>query len=116
VRVEGQLVFNNIALRLSAVLAGLGLAYLPANPPCGGAARPCLDRLVPAISPVTISITRVDASPPRLLTSSSMRSATEFETERSVAACTQTIGVSAKAPEAVRRVTALQRLSDFVLL
>ena len=29
VRVEGQLVFNNIALRLDAVLAGLGLAYLP---------------------------------------------------------------------------------------
>lgn len=29
VRVEGQLVFNNIALRLSAALAGLGLAYLP---------------------------------------------------------------------------------------
>lgn len=29
VRVEGQLVFNNIALRLQAVLAGLGLAYLP---------------------------------------------------------------------------------------
>jgi len=29
VRVEGQLVFNNIALRLSAVLAGFGLAYLP---------------------------------------------------------------------------------------
>ncbi len=29
VRVEGPLVFNNIALRLSAVLAGLGLAYLP---------------------------------------------------------------------------------------
>src|SRR6266849_3228222 len=29
VRVEGQLVFNNIALRLSAVLAGLGLGYLP---------------------------------------------------------------------------------------
>lgn len=28
VRVQGQLVFNNIALRLSAVLAGLGLAYL----------------------------------------------------------------------------------------
>jgi DNA-binding transcriptional LysR family regulator len=28
VRVEGQLVFNNNALRLSAVLAGLGLAYL----------------------------------------------------------------------------------------
>jgi DNA-binding transcriptional LysR family regulator len=29
VRVEGQLVFNNTALRLKAVLAGLGLAYLP---------------------------------------------------------------------------------------
>lgn len=29
VRVEGQLVFNNIALRLEAALAGLGLAYLP---------------------------------------------------------------------------------------
>ncbi|MER9232257.1 LysR family transcriptional regulator [Mesorhizobium sp. M0622] len=29
VRVEGQLVFNNIGLRMNAVLAGLGLAYLP---------------------------------------------------------------------------------------
>ena len=29
VRVDGQLVFNNIALRMKAVLAGLGLAYLP---------------------------------------------------------------------------------------
>ena len=29
VRVEGQLVFNNIALRMNAALAGLGLAYLP---------------------------------------------------------------------------------------
>jgi DNA-binding transcriptional LysR family regulator len=29
VRVDGQLVFNNIALRLNAVLAGCGLAYLP---------------------------------------------------------------------------------------
>jgi DNA-binding transcriptional LysR family regulator len=29
VRVDGQLVFNNVGLRLSAVLAGLGLAYLP---------------------------------------------------------------------------------------
>ncbi|MBB2689937.1 UNVERIFIED_ORG: DNA-binding transcriptional LysR family regulator [Rhizobium esperanzae] len=29
VRVEGQLVFNNIALRLKAALAGAGLAYLP---------------------------------------------------------------------------------------
>ena len=29
VRVEGQLVFNNIALRLDAALSGFGLAYLP---------------------------------------------------------------------------------------
>jgi DNA-binding transcriptional LysR family regulator len=29
VRVDGQLVFNNIALRVNAALAGLGLAYLP---------------------------------------------------------------------------------------
>jgi DNA-binding transcriptional LysR family regulator len=29
VRVEGPLVFNNLALRLNAVLSGLGLAYLP---------------------------------------------------------------------------------------
>jgi DNA-binding transcriptional LysR family regulator len=29
VRVDGQLVFNNFGLRLSSVLAGLGLAYLP---------------------------------------------------------------------------------------
>jgi DNA-binding transcriptional LysR family regulator len=29
VRAEGRLVFNNIGLRLNAVLAGLGLAYLP---------------------------------------------------------------------------------------
>ncbi len=29
VRVEGQLVFNNLGLRLSAALAGFGLAYLP---------------------------------------------------------------------------------------
>lgn len=29
VRVEGQLVFNNIALRLNAALAGFGLAYVP---------------------------------------------------------------------------------------
>src|SRR5260370_7659179 len=28
-RVEGQLVFNNLALRLDAALAGLGLAYFP---------------------------------------------------------------------------------------
>jgi DNA-binding transcriptional LysR family regulator len=29
VRIEGQLVFNNLALRLKSALAGLGLAYLP---------------------------------------------------------------------------------------
>jgi DNA-binding transcriptional LysR family regulator len=29
VRVEGQLVFNNLALRLDAALAGVGLAYVP---------------------------------------------------------------------------------------
>jgi DNA-binding transcriptional LysR family regulator len=29
VRVDGQLVFNSIGLRMNAVLAGLGLAYLP---------------------------------------------------------------------------------------
>jgi len=29
VRVDGQLVFNNMGLRMKAVLAGLGLAYLP---------------------------------------------------------------------------------------
>ncbi|MEY2527297.1 MAG: hypothetical protein QOE73_2068 [Verrucomicrobiota bacterium] len=28
-RAEGQLVFNNIALRVNAALAGLGLVYLP---------------------------------------------------------------------------------------
>jgi len=31
VRVEGQLVFNNIAMRLEATLQGLGLAYMPAD-------------------------------------------------------------------------------------
>ena len=29
VRVEGQLIFNNLALRLKSALAGLGLVYLP---------------------------------------------------------------------------------------
>lgn len=31
VRVEGQLVFNNIAMRLEAALEGLGLAYMPGD-------------------------------------------------------------------------------------
>jgi DNA-binding transcriptional LysR family regulator len=34
VRVDGQLVFNNMALRMNAVLAGLGLAYLPPRTRC----------------------------------------------------------------------------------
>ena len=34
VRVEGQFVFNNIALRLHAALAGFGLAYLPEDQGC----------------------------------------------------------------------------------
>ena len=29
VRVEGQVVFNNLALRINAALAGFGLTYLP---------------------------------------------------------------------------------------
>lgn len=29
VRVEGQLVFNNLSLRLNAALAGMGIAYMP---------------------------------------------------------------------------------------
>ena len=28
-RVDGQLVFNNLAMRMNAVRAGLGLAYMP---------------------------------------------------------------------------------------
>tara|TARA_R110001583_G_scaffold178099_5_gene333840 strand:- start:3089 stop:3982 length:894 start_codon:yes stop_codon:yes gene_type:complete len=31
IRVEGQLIFNTLAMRLSAALAGLGLAYMPAD-------------------------------------------------------------------------------------
>ena len=54
VRVEGQLVFNNLALRLNAVLAGLGLAYLPEDQVlthiAKGAADPCACGLVPAVS------------------------------------------------------------------
>ena len=53
VRVEGQLVFNNIALRLNAALAGLGPG-LPArgpgaDPPRRRAARPRARRLVSAL-------------------------------------------------------------------
>jgi hypothetical protein len=38
VRVDGQLVFNTITLRMNAALAGLGLAYLPEDQ---GAGSPC---------------------------------------------------------------------------
>ena len=53
VRVEGQLVFNNIALRLNAALAGLGLAYLPEDQVqphlADGRLDPGARRLVPAV-------------------------------------------------------------------
>lgn len=38
VRVEGQLVFNNLSLRLNATLEGLGIAYMPED-----VVQPCLD-------------------------------------------------------------------------
>src|SRR6516225_10154613 len=38
VRVDGQLIFNTLALRVSAALAGLGLAYLPEDQ-----VKPCVD-------------------------------------------------------------------------
>ena len=46
VRVEGRLVFNNLALRIDAALQGLGLAYLPED-----TVRPYIDdgRLVPVL-------------------------------------------------------------------
>ena len=54
VRVEGQLVFNNIALRLNAALAGLGLAYMPEDlveaTSCRRAAGARARGLVPAVS------------------------------------------------------------------
>jgi len=53
VRVEGQLVFNNVALRMDAALSGLGLAYLPegqcAGAPRGRPPRPGPCRLVPGV-------------------------------------------------------------------
>ena len=53
VRVEGQLVFNNIALRLNAALAGFGLAYLPEDQVqahlADGRLDPGARRLVPAL-------------------------------------------------------------------
>ena len=53
-RVEGQLVFNKIALRLNAALAGLGLAYLPEDQvhthPAGGRLIRVLDDWRPPFS------------------------------------------------------------------
>ncbi len=53
VRVEGQLVFNNIALSLDAALAGFGLAYLPETQVqarlADRSSRACAGRLVPAL-------------------------------------------------------------------
>jgi DNA-binding transcriptional LysR family regulator len=46
VHVEGQLVFNNIALRLNAALAGLGLAYLPEDQVQGAIAAGRLVRVL----------------------------------------------------------------------
>jgi len=53
VRVEGQLVFDDSAMRLSATLAGLGLAYLPEDQvqthPADGRLIRVFDDLVPAL-------------------------------------------------------------------
>ena len=46
VRVEGQLVFNNIALRLNAALAGFGLTYLPEDMVKTHLAKRRLDRVL----------------------------------------------------------------------
>ncbi|MEI8714186.1 LysR family transcriptional regulator [Mesorhizobium sp. ISC11] len=46
VRVEGQLVFNTAALRMNAVLAGLGLAYLPEEQVTGHLANGRLVRVL----------------------------------------------------------------------
>lgn len=46
VRVEGQLVFNNIALRLNSALAGMGLAYLPEDQVLDHVARGQLIRVL----------------------------------------------------------------------
>ena len=46
VRVEGQLVFNNLAMRLDAVLSGLGLAYLPEDQVTSHLAEGRLERVL----------------------------------------------------------------------
>jgi DNA-binding transcriptional LysR family regulator len=58
VRVDGQLVFNNIRLRLESALAGLGLAYLPEagselhRSQAAGERAGRLVRYLPRVSPV----------------------------------------------------------------
>lgn len=46
VRVEGQLVFNNLGLRLSSALAGMGIAYLPEDQVLGAVAQGRLVRVL----------------------------------------------------------------------
>ncbi|MBV0893203.1 LysR family transcriptional regulator [Paracoccus sp. Z118] len=46
VRVEGQLVFNNLGLRLSAALAGMGIAYMPEDQVLGAVAQGRLVRVL----------------------------------------------------------------------
>jgi DNA-binding transcriptional LysR family regulator len=48
VRVDGQLVFNNLAMRLDAVLSGLGLAYLPEDQVASHVAEGRLERVLDA--------------------------------------------------------------------
>ncbi len=46
VRVDGQLVFNNLAMRIDAALSGLGLAYLPEDQATEHLATGCLERVL----------------------------------------------------------------------
>lgn len=46
VRVDGQLVFNNLAMRLDAALSGLGLAYLPEDQAASHLAEGRLERVL----------------------------------------------------------------------
>jgi hypothetical protein len=67
VRVEGQLVFNNIALRVNAALAGLGLAYLSEDQVHGHVTEGRLvrgpRRLVPAIFRLAPLLSKPHAAP-----------------------------------------------------
>jgi DNA-binding transcriptional LysR family regulator len=83
-RVEGQLVFNNLALRLNAALAGLGLAYLPEDQVQTHLAEGRLIRVLADWYPLfsaTTSITRAAGNPHLPLPCWSMHCATEAETE-----------------------------------